>query len=100
MESLNCRNESILKAIEIHARLTGEKPAGWYTGRTSEHTRGLVAQYGNFEYGRRNYSDDLPFWSRIETRRPHLVVPYTSILTICVSRHHKDSTRCDSFIST
>ena len=38
---------------------------------------GLVAQYDNFEYDADDYSDDLPFWSRIETRRPHLVVPYT-----------------------
>ena len=69
--------EHIEKAIEIHAHLTGKKPVGWYTGRTSEHTRGLVAQYDNFEYDADDYSDDLPFWSRIETRRPHLVVPYT-----------------------
>ena len=69
--------EHIEKAIEIHAHLTGMKPVGWYTGRTSEHTRGLVAQYDNFEYDADDYSDDLPFWSRIETRRPHLVVPYT-----------------------
>ena len=69
--------EHMEKAIEIHARLTGEKPAGWYTGRTSEHTRGLVAQYDHFEYDADDYSDDLPFWSRVETSRPHLVVPYT-----------------------
>jgi len=69
--------EHIETAIEIHTRLTGEKPAGWYTGRTSEHTRGLVAQYDHIEYDADDYSDDLPFWSRVETRRPHLVVPYT-----------------------
>ena len=65
------------RAIEIHQRVTGQKPAGWYTGRTSEHTRRLVAQYDHFEYDADDYSDDLPFWSRIETQRPHLVVPYT-----------------------
>ena len=65
------------RAIEIHARLTGEKPAGWYTGRTSEHTRSLVNSFAHFEYDADDYSDDLPFWSRIETARPHLVVPYT-----------------------
>ena len=65
------------RAIEIHQRVTGQKPAGWYTGRTSENTRRLVAQYDHFEYDADDYSDDLPFWSRIETQRPHLVVPYT-----------------------
>ncbi|MGA1206178.1 MAG: allantoinase PuuE [Gammaproteobacteria bacterium] len=65
------------QAIEIHAQLTGAKPAGWYTGRTSEHTRALVNQFEHFEYDADDYSDDLPFWSRLETRRPHLVVPYT-----------------------
>lgn len=65
------------QAIEIHTQLTGAKPAGWYTGRTSEHTRALVNQFEHFEYDADDYSDDLPFWSRLETRRPHLVVPYT-----------------------
>jgi allantoinase len=69
--------EHMEKAIEIHARLTGAKPAGWYTGRTSEFTRGLVSQYDHFEYDADDYSDDLPFWSRIEKSSPHLVVPYT-----------------------
>ena len=69
--------EHMEKAIEIHERLTGAKPAGWYTGRTSEFTRGLVSQYNHFEYDADDYSDDLPFWSRIEKARPHLVVPYT-----------------------
>ena len=69
--------EHMEKAIEIHSRLTGEKPAGWYTGRTNEHTRGLVAQYDHFEYDADDYSDDLPFWSRVEISRSHLVVPYT-----------------------
>jgi putative urate catabolism protein len=75
--SESLEREHMERAIEIHQRVTGQKPAGWYTGRTSEHTRRLVAQYDNFEYDADDYSDDLPFWSRIETQRPHLVVPYT-----------------------
>ena len=75
--SESLEREHMERAIEIHQRLTGQKPAGWYTGRTSEHTRRLVAQYDHFEYDADDYSDDLPFWSRIETQRPHLVVPYT-----------------------
>lgn len=75
--SESLEREHMERAIEIHQRVTGQKPAGWYTGRTSEHTRRLVAQYDHFEYDADDYSDDLPFWSRIETQRPHLVVPYT-----------------------
>jgi len=75
--SESLEREHMERAIEIHQRVTGQKPAGWYTGRTSEHTRRLVAQYDHFEYDADDYSDDLPFWSRIETERPHLVVPYT-----------------------
>lgn len=69
--------EHMEQAIEIHEQLTGKKPSGWYTGRTSEHTRRLVSQHDHFEYDADDYSDDLPFWSRLETDRPHLVVPYT-----------------------
>ena len=67
------------EAIETHTRLCGERPFGWYTGRTSMNTRRLVAEEGGFLYDADDYSDDLPFWSRVETStgNPHLVVPYT-----------------------
>jgi putative urate catabolism protein len=64
------------EAIEIQKRLTGERPLGWYTGRTSESTRALVAAEGGFLYDADDYSDDLPFWSKV-VGKPHLVVPYT-----------------------
>ena len=64
------------EAIAIQKRLTGERPLGWYTGRTSESTRRLVAEEGGFVYDADDYSDDLPFWSRV-VGKPHLVVPYT-----------------------
>ena len=63
-------------AIAAHERVVGEKPKGWYTGRTSEHTRALVAEREHIRYDADDYSDDLPFWSRV-LRQPHLVVPYT-----------------------
>ncbi|MCF6274103.1 MAG: allantoinase PuuE [Rhodobacteraceae bacterium] len=63
------------EAMEILTALTGERPLGWYTGRTSERTRKLVAEYGGFLYDADDYSDDLPFWSHFETN--HLIVPYT-----------------------
>ena len=68
--------EHMARAIEIHTRLTGERPLGWYTGRTSPNTRRLAAAEGGFLYDADDYSDDLPFWST-QTATPHLIVPYT-----------------------
>jgi len=64
------------KAIEVITNLTGQRPLGWYTGRTSPNTRKLVVEEGGFVYDADDYSDDLPFW---DTRhgKPQLVVPYT-----------------------
>ncbi len=64
------------QAIDILTRLTGTRPLGWYTGRTSENTRRLVAEEGGFLYDADDYSDDLPFWSKV-IDTPHLIVPYT-----------------------
>jgi peptidoglycan/xylan/chitin deacetylase (PgdA/CDA1 family) len=64
------------RAIEIHTRLTGERPLGWYTGRTSPNTRRIVAEEGSFLYDADDYSDDLPFWTDVDGR-PQLIVPYT-----------------------
>ncbi len=68
--------EHLHKAVEIIERLTGARPLGWYTGRTSENTRRLVAEEGGFLYDADDYSDDLPFWTEVGGKR-HLVVPYT-----------------------
>ena len=64
------------EAMAILTRICGTRPLGWYTGRTSENTRQLVAEHGGFLYDADDYSDDLPFWSRLAPG-PHLVVPYT-----------------------
>lgn len=64
------------RAIDIIKDLTGERPLGWYTGRTSPNTRKLVAEEGGFLYDADDYSDDLPFWSTQEGK-PQLVIPYT-----------------------
>ncbi len=68
--------EHMARAVEIHTRLTGERPLGWYAGRTSPNTRRLAAEEGGFLYDADDYSDDLPFWTRVADR-PHLIVPYT-----------------------
>lgn len=68
--------EHLHKAIDIIRDVTGERPLGWYTGRTSPNTRRLVAEEGGFLYDADDYSDELPFWST-QTDTPHLIVPYT-----------------------
>lgn len=67
--------EHMQQAMEILTELCGQRPLGWYTGRTSENTRRLVAEYGGFLYDADDYSDDLPFWSSVESGQ--LIVPYT-----------------------
>jgi len=64
------------RAIEVHRALTGERPLGWYTGRTSPNTRRIVAEEGGFLYDSDDYSDDLPFWTRV-AGKSHLIVPYS-----------------------
>ncbi|WCE03463.1 allantoinase PuuE [Pseudoxanthomonas sp. JBR18] len=71
----------LARAIDLHTRLTGSAPLGWYTGRDSPNTRRLVVEHGGFAYDADYYGDDLPFWTQVETsggeHKPHLVVPYT-----------------------
>ena len=72
--------EHMRRAIEIHRKLTGERPLGWYTGRTSPNTRKLVVQDGGFVYDADDYNDDLPWYDtryRDKSGKPQLVVPYT-----------------------
>ncbi len=68
--------EHLSKAIEIITQLTGERPLGWYTGRTSVNTRRLLVEEGGFLYDADDYNDDLPFWTEVDGKQ-HLVVPYT-----------------------
>lgn len=64
------------QAIAAIKAVTGKRPLGWYTGRTSPNTRALVVEEGGFLYDSDDYSDELPFW---DTRHgtPQLVIPYT-----------------------
>ena len=62
------------KAVEIHERVTGGRPQGFYQGRTSPNTLELVAAEGGFVYSADSYADDLPYRDR-ETGL--LIVPYT-----------------------
>jgi putative urate catabolism protein len=64
------------RAIAAIRNATGERPLGWYTGRTGPNTHRLVAEEGGFLYNADDYSDDLPFWSTLYGA-PQLMVPYT-----------------------
>ncbi|MEM8815089.1 MAG: allantoinase PuuE [Pseudomonadota bacterium] len=68
--------EHIHAAVRLHERVTGERPLGFYQGRTSPNTLALVAEEGGFVYCADSYADDLPYW---DTRadKPLLMVPYT-----------------------
>jgi putative urate catabolism protein len=64
------------KAIDILTGITGERPSGWYTGRTGPNTRDVVMEEGGFLYDSDAYDDDLPYWVN-GPHKPHLVIPYT-----------------------
>ncbi len=68
--------EHIAQAIAIHHRLTGERPLGWYQGRTSPNTARLIVEEGGFVYDADSYADDLPYYDE-RYGRPQLIVPYT-----------------------
>lgn len=68
--------EHIRTAIDIHTRVTGSRPLGWYTGRDSPNTRKLLLEQGGFLYDSDSYADDLPYWNH-DYGKPHLIIPYT-----------------------
>jgi urate oxidase len=66
----------IAEAVRLHTVATGERPSGWYTGRSSLNTVDLVSEEGGFAYVSDTYDDDLPYW-RVHQGRPQLIIPYT-----------------------
>jgi putative urate catabolism protein len=68
--------EHMARAIEIHTRIAGSRPLGWYLGRCSPNTRRLVVEEGGFVYDADSYADDLPYWDDSHGK-PQLIVPYT-----------------------
>ncbi len=65
------------EAVRLHTAATGERPFGWYTGRSSENTLPLVLAEGGFLYSSDSYADDLPYWVMGPSKAPHLIIPYT-----------------------
>ncbi|MFP8966116.1 allantoinase PuuE [Pokkaliibacter sp. CJK22405] len=74
--SIEAEREDMEAAIYWHEKLTGQRPLGWYTGRTSPQTHQLVVENGGFLYDADSYADDLPYWCD-STGKPQLIVPYT-----------------------
>jgi putative urate catabolism protein len=64
------------QAIDLHESLTGSKPLGWYTGRTSPNTLKLIAERDDILYCADSYADDLPYYDQ-QYSKPLLMVPYT-----------------------
>jgi putative urate catabolism protein len=73
---IDAERQQMRDAIRIHEQVTGERPLGWYTGRTSPNSLRLVAEEGGFLYCADSYADDLPYWTQVDGRR-QLIVPYT-----------------------
>ncbi len=66
----------LMEAIRVHTAVTGARPLGIYTGRSSVHTIDLAAEEGGFLYCSDVYADDLPYW-RNSNHGPFLLIPYT-----------------------
>lgn len=68
--------EHIAQAIALHTAVCGERPRGFYQGRTSMNTVALGCEEGGFEYLADTIADELPYW-HVHEGRPQLMVPYT-----------------------
>lgn len=66
----------IEKSIQVHKHVTGSKPLGWYTGRTSPNTLKLISERDDILYCADSYADDLPYYYT-HYDKPLLIVPYT-----------------------
>jgi putative urate catabolism protein len=68
--------EHFKKALEIHERVTGARPSGWYLGRCGPNSHRIAAEEGGFVYNSDTYADDLPYWD-YSFPSPQLMLPYT-----------------------
>ncbi len=68
--------EHLRQALEIHERVTGSRPAGWYLGRCGPNSHRIAAEDGGFTYNSDTYADDLPYWDYSHPT-PQLMLPYT-----------------------
>ncbi|MFN3276730.1 MAG: 2-oxo-4-hydroxy-4-carboxy-5-ureidoimidazoline decarboxylase, partial [Paracoccus sp. (in: a-proteobacteria)] len=68
--------DHLARAIALHKAVTGQRPRGFYQGRTSMNTVALGCEEGGFDYLSDTIADDLPYW-HVHEGRPQLMVPYT-----------------------
>lgn len=73
---IELERQHLKTAIAIHTAVTGQRPLGWYTGRSSPNTLRLVVEDGGFLYEADSYADDLPYWN-YDYGKPQLTIPYT-----------------------
>jgi peptidoglycan/xylan/chitin deacetylase (PgdA/CDA1 family) len=83
---LSTEKEQIGKAIDAITSITGEPPRGWYYGRPSVSSKGLICQVFKERgiellYQSDSYSDELPYWTPhpLESGEGLLIVPYTFV---------------------
>jgi len=74
--SKNVEKKHMKLAINSIKNIFGNRPLGWYTGRSSPNTRDLVMEEGGFLYSSDSYSDDLPYWEK-KGKKKLLIIPYT-----------------------
>ncbi|MCF9046462.1 allantoinase PuuE [Acinetobacter nectaris] len=76
--SIEQERQYMHQAMSALKELFGYAPIGWYTGRDSPNTRGLLAEFSDIQYDSDYYGDDLPFWTSLGAeKKPHLIIPYT-----------------------
>ena len=93
---LEAEREHLYKAIDIIQRVTGERPLGWYTGRTSDNTRKLLVEEGGFCMTPTPITMICPTGPGSPTKITWWC-PIPSMQTTCVLQRHRDSTRASSF---
>ncbi|KAH8816692.1 carbohydrate esterase family 4 protein [Xylogone sp. PMI_703] len=84
MLPLAVEKEQINKAIDAIEKISGKPPRGWYYGRPSMSSLGLISQVFKergieFLYSADSYADELPYWvpHPLEEGEGLLIVPYT-----------------------
>lgn len=79
--SIEDERADMAEAVRLHTEVVGERPTGWYCGRTSINTVRLAAEEGGFAYVSDTYDDDLPYWLDHDGHgnpiAPQLIIPYT-----------------------
>ena len=92
--------ESIREGLALHEAVTGERPAGWYTGRCSENTVRLVHEEAAPLYVSDAYADDLPYWVRIGEAH-QLILPYTldaNDMRFAIRAGHPDGASWETYL--